>query len=118
MRADRLELLESSGPLPPKYQYSLEIRLDRRELTWSSEGAANPLASNPSGVRSREGDSPLLELLDAPPPPAGRVGASYNSLTFWCGEEAHRVEYLLNSLDDDSHKELHERIEALKALTR
>jgi hypothetical protein len=116
VRADRIDLVESGGPLPPRYQYSLEIHLNGSELSWKSDGAANPLAKCPQGTRSVK-DSELLETMDAPPPPpAGRVGVSYNSLTFTTGEETTRIEYLLNALDDDSYQALQRRVDALKAL--
>lgn len=107
-----LELLESSGPLPPRFQYRTRIRVLRRGeavlVDWEHQDAQG----------SREGayalPTPRLQalkavLLQALPPgtcldrTAGfrdRKGISFNSLTTaWDGPPS-RLDYLLSDLEE------------------
>jgi len=114
LAASRIELVEASGPVSPRYRYTTKITIvaqagaapivvrdhrdadgeqhDQRELESAAYDAllSEVLASLPLG-----------EPLDLASGKRDRKGVSFNHVTVVRGAASTRLDYLLSDLDDD-----------------
>ena len=125
--ASRIELVEASGPVSPRFRYTTRITIaaspgaaatvvrdhrdaagdhhDERELDHAVHGVllAEVLASLPLG-------GPL----DLTSSKRDRKGVSYNHVIVVVGEASTRLDYLLSDLDDDGAPEARAVVHAIK----
>ena len=113
-RASRIELVEASGPVSPRFRYRTRITIE-----WASGAAATlvrdhrdaagdhhderelDLAAHEVLVSEVLSSLPLGAPLDLVSSKRDRKGVSFNHVHVVVGEASTRLDYLLSDLDDD-----------------
>jgi hypothetical protein len=126
--AFEITLDESSGPVSPRFQYTLRVRI------WSDGGVVRAERSERSGVPKTTTESSgelakdaalaLWRLLDENDAVArgadlvgdrrGNTGVSINTLAIRVGDRRTQVDYLLTALKDPAHAALAAVVAAVK----
>lgn len=118
----RIELDESSGPVSPKFQYSLhvEISADGAKIRHKTQKGVVELTHVLDPARL----AALCDELDRRVPKGAdligamrtRIGISFNVLSIARGAATARVDYLLSQAEDGAHSDLTAAIKAIKAI--
>ena len=114
MREARIELVEASGPVAPRFQYTTKIIVearpggsptvvrDHRDATGThhDEHGLDPAAYE-ALLAEVLAVLPLGEALDLVSARRDRKGVSFNHVTVLVGDASTRLDYLLSDIDDD-----------------
>jgi hypothetical protein len=118
----RIELDESSGPVSPKFQYSLQVEIAdgsikiRRKTQKGLVELTHALDATKLSALVVELQKRVPTSVDLIGEMRKRVGISFNHLSIASGGTTARVDYLLSHAEDGAHAELTAAIDAIKAL--
>ena len=118
----RIELEESSGPVSPKFQYSLHVEISglvakiRRKTQKGLLEVTHTIDAGELAALCAELDKRVPKSADLIGEMRKRVGISFNFLSIAKGASTTRVDYLLSQAEDGAHADLTAAIEAIKAI--
>ena len=112
-RNSRIELVEASGPVSPRFRYTTRITIasasgvatlvrDHRDAAGDHHDERElDLAAHEALVSEVLASLPLGAPLDLVSSKRDRKGVSFNHVTVVVGEASTRLDYLLSDLDDE-----------------
>jgi len=126
-RFSRVALDESSGPVSPRFQYSLHVEISAgngggatlafdHKTPKGRTGGTFPITAERYGALCDELSSRVGESVDLVGDMRHRKGISFNVLEVVLGAATTRVDYLLTHLEDGAHANLVAAVDAIKKL--
>ncbi len=119
-----IELEEWSGPVSPRFQWRVTIRIDRDDLEYEETG---PSALGPKRVKMEAEtlDALWKELLSRDALARGgniadetKVGVAFNRLAIARGDDSMTLEYTRAKLDEPENADRKAIVEAIKSAAR